>query len=81
MKKQLQLTLKIHRETTMSNCMPIKWTTQKKWTEVQLTKTEPGRTENMNRQITSAEIENMIRKFQKTKVQDLMPSQLSPTKH
>ena len=33
-------------ETTISNYMPIKWTTWKKWTilrKVQFSKTEPGR--------------------------------------
>ena len=38
-------------------------------------------TESMNRPITSTEIENVIENFQKTKVQDLMASQLSSTKH
>ena len=39
-------------------------------------------TANMNRPITSAEIKNVIKKLpKKTKVQDLMASQLSSTKH
>ena len=37
--------------------------------------------ENLNRPITSTEIENVIKKLPKTKVQDLMPSQLNSTKH
>jgi len=35
----------------------------------------------MNRPITDTEIENVIKKFQKAKVQVLMASQLSSTKH
>ena len=37
MKKSQQTTQKYEKsqETTMSNCMPIKWTTWKKWTNSQ----------------------------------------------
>ena len=45
MKKKLQLTPQKYKATT-SNYMPIKWTTQKNWTEstkVQPIKNEPGR--------------------------------------
>ena len=44
--------------------MPIKRTMWKKWTnfrKVQLSKTEPGRNRNLNRPITSTEIETVIR--------------------
>ena len=49
----------------MSNCMPIKWTTQKKWTDSYKGTTYQGlnqeEIENMNRPITSTEIENVIK--------------------
>ena len=38
-------------------------------------------TENMNRPITSNEIETVIKNFQKTKVQDQMASQVNSIKH
>ena len=38
-------------------------------------------TENMNRPITSTEIETVIKNFQQTKVQDKMASQANSTKH
>lgn len=38
-------------------------------------------TENMNRPITSTEIENVIKNFQKTKVQDLMATQANSIKN
>ena len=44
--------------------MPIKWTTWKKWTnirEVQVPKLNQEETENLNRPITSTEIETVIR--------------------
>ena len=47
-----------------SNYVPIKWTTWKKWTifrKVKLSKTDPGRIENLNKCITSTEIETVIR--------------------
>ena len=37
--------------------------------------------ENMNRPITSNEIETVIKIFQQTKVQDQKPSQLNSIKH
>ena len=37
--------------------------------------------ENMNRAITSTEIEAVIKNSQKTKVQDQMASQVNATKH
>ena len=37
--------------------------------------------ENMNRPMTSNEIETMIKSFQKTKVQDQMASQANSIKH
>ena len=38
-------------------------------------------TENLNRPITSMEIETVIRNFQQTKAQDQMASQLNSTKN
>ena len=38
-------------------------------------------TENLKRPITNTEIENLIKTFQKTKVQDLMATQANPIKH
>ena len=38
-------------------------------------------TENMNRPITSTEIETVIKNSQQTKVQDLMASQANSIKH
>ena len=48
------------------------------------TKTEPGRKkeiENMNRPVTSTEIENVIEKLPKNKIQNLMASQVNSIKH
>ena len=50
--------------------MPIKRTMWKKWTnfrKVQLSKTEPGRNKNLNRPITSTEIETVIRNLPSNK--------------
>ena len=63
--------------------MPIKWTTWKKWTI--LRKAQPPRlnqeeTENINRPITSTEIETAIKNLQ-TKAQDQMASQANSIKH
>ena len=51
-------------ETNISNYMPIKWTTQKKWTNSQKSTTpklNQEEIENFNRPITSTEIETVIR--------------------
>ena len=40
--------------------MPIKWKTWKKWTKYNFPKLNQEETENLNRLITSAEIENVI---------------------
>ena len=51
-------------ETTISNYMPIKWTTWKKLTNSQknkLSKLNQKEIENLNRSITSTEIETVIR--------------------
>ena len=70
----LQLTTQKYKEseeTTMSNCMPIKWTTQKKMDRFlqryNLQRLNLEEIENMNRQITSTEIENVIKKLSKNK--------------
>ena len=50
-------------ETTASNYMPIKWTTQKKWTnsqKLQSPKTKQEKIENTNIPITSTEMETVI---------------------
>ena len=45
--------------------MPVKWTTQEKWTN--FPKLNLEETENMNRPTTSPEIETVIKKSQQTK--------------
>ena len=58
-------TTEIQRITT-SNYMPIKWTTQKKWTHSQkgiiFQRPNLEETENKNRPVTSTEIES-VKKF------------------
>ena len=67
-KEKLQQTTKKYKgssETTMSNHMPIKWTTWKKWTKFlekyNLPKLNQKEIENLNRPITSTEIETVIK--------------------
>ena len=52
-------------ETTTSNYMPIEWTTWKKWKilSYNLPRLNQEEIENMNRPITSAEIETVIKKL------------------
>ena len=53
-------------KTTVSNYIPIKWTTQKNahiLRECNL-QTNPGRNKNMNRPITRTEIETVIKNLQ-----------------
>ena len=65
--------------------MPIKWTTWKKWTnirEVQVPKLNQEETENLNRPITSKEIETVIKNLPiNKKAQDQMASQVNSTKN
>ena len=62
-------------ETTINNYMPIKWTTikWKKWTNSQKSTTFQNSTkeiENLNRPITSTEIETVIRNLPANKSPD-----------
>ena len=66
--EKLQLTPQKYKgplETATSNYMPIKWTTQKKWTKrflkrYNLPRLKQEEIENMSRPITSTEIEYVI---------------------
>ena len=72
-------------ETTVSNYMPIKWTMWKKWTnslkKYSFSKLNQEEIENLNRPITSTEIETVIRNLQQTKAQVQTASQLNSTKN
>ena len=66
MEKSPQTTQKYKgsQETTNSNYLPVKWTTWKKWTNSQKSTTfqnSQEEIENLNRPITSTEIETVIR--------------------
>ena len=66
MKRSQQTTQKYKgsQETTISNYMPIKWTIWKKWTFLEkynIPKLNQEEIENLNRPITSTEIETVIR--------------------
>ena len=65
MEKSQQTTQKYKgsQETTISNYMPIKWTTWKKWTNSFFPKLNQKEIKNLNRPITSTEIETVIRIF------------------
>ena len=64
--------------------MPIKWKTQKKWTNSQkstIFQDNQNEIEKTNGPITRTEIETVIKNFQYTKVQDQMASQANSIKH
>ena len=65
--------------------MPIKWTTWKKWIVLRekynFLKWNQKEIENLNRLITSMEIETVIRNLPATKAQVQMASQLNSTKN
>ena len=66
--------------------MPIKWTTWKKWKNskksINFPKLNQEEIENLNRSITSTEIETVIRNLPaKKKAQDQTASQLNSTKN
>ena len=73
LKEKLQLSPQKHQglwETTMNNCMPIKWTTWRKWTDSyksSLPRLSQEEIEHMNRSITITEIETVIKKKIPTK--------------
>ena len=71
MEKSQQTTQKYKRlyETTVSNCMPIKQTTWKKWTNSQknFPKRNQEEIENLHRPITSTEIETNKKKLPTSK--------------
>ena len=85
-KKNLQLTpqkYKGWKETTISNCMPIKWTNwrmDRSLHRYNIPSLNYEEIENINRLITSTEIETEIKKFQ-TRIQDLMVLQVNSIKH
>ena len=65
--------------------MPIKWTTWEKMDEFlekySLPKLNQEKIENLNRPITSTEIETVIKNLPTKKRQDQMVSQVKSTKH
>ena len=73
-KERLQLTPQQYKrlpETTMDNCMTIKWTTWKKQTilrKYSLPRLNQEEIENMNRPITSTEIETVIKNLPQNKI-------------
>ena len=67
-------------ETNMSNYMLIKWTTWKKWANLQkynLPKLNQKEMENLNRPITSMETKVLIKNLPAKEVRDQMASQVS----
>ena len=67
----------------MNNSMPVKWTAWMKWQILTygFPRLNQEETENVNRWITSTEIETMIKNFQQTKVHDPVASQVNSIKH
>ena len=70
MKKKLQLTPQKYqgsKETTMRNCMPIKWTTWKKWTNSQKDTISQERTDISPKKTIAKINETKSRSFEKIK--------------
>ena len=78
---EIQSILRVYYKQLYANKMDNLEEMDKFWERYNLPTLNQEEIENMNRPITSTEIETVIKIFQQTKVQDQMASQVNSIKH